>query len=100
MHCYGIPQSLLGDPPLLDRSRTEGLDIGSAILHWADEYSAPPTGTHFGGRGYSDNENSGYFIDSRGTIEATLKDGTRVGRWMDITSWLRNELPLALAVEQ
>jgi hypothetical protein len=89
---YGIPPSMMTTPPLLDRSQAQCLDIGSANAHWKTEFTGQKERFHFGGRHYSDTQNSGYFSDRRGNIIAVLKTGEVVGEWSDFRSFLTDEL--------
>jgi len=89
---YGIPLSMVTTPPLLDRSRAQCLDIGSANAHWKAGFPGQKERFHFGGRLYSDTQNLGYFSDRQGKILAVLKTGEVVGEWSDFRSFLTDEL--------
>lgn len=95
MSLFGIPASMLGNPPVLDRSFQQCHDIGSANRTWIHDYDVDSSLFHFGGRAYSYEANAGYFLDSKGWIYSYLEDGSRVGRWKAIDSFLKAELAAA-----
>lgn len=92
---FGIPLSMAQDPPLLDRSTRQPLDIGTANLFWRVRYRSDLTKFHFGGGPYSPDENAGYFIDANGAVEALIRGGKRVGAWPSIQEFLVHELARA-----
>lgn len=92
---FGIPMSMAQDPPLLNRSVRQPLDIGSANLDWRIQYRADLTKFHFGGGPYSPDENAGYFLDTNGAVEALIRGGERVGAWPSIQEFLVHELARA-----
>ena len=92
---YGIPPSMVKEPPLLDRSKAQCLDVASANVHWKRSFPGQEERFHFGGRNYSHTQNSGYFWDRRGEIVAALKTGEIVGHWPDFRSFLSDELQAA-----
>lgn len=88
----GVPPSMLGSPPLLDRTRLQCHDLGAAATLWASEYRKRPAGAfHFGGRHYSFRENVGYFM-AGGRILSLRKSGEAVGEWGGMADFLRDEL--------
>jgi hypothetical protein len=96
---YGIPPSMVKNPPLLDRSRLQCLDLGEANRSWKRAYRGQERFC-FGSRHYSYTENSSYFWDRRGEIIAALKTGEIVGHWSDFKSFLTDELRAAETYEQ
>src|SRR5262249_35598062 len=63
----GVPLSMLGSPPLLDRSTQQCHDLSTAVKEWIRRYRVPPTLFHFGYM-ESETENLGHFIDEAGRI--------------------------------
>lgn len=99
MSLAGAPRSMLGSPPLLDRSRLQCHDLGTAATLWAGEYRKLPAGAfHVGGRHYSSRENVGYFV-AGDRILSTRKSGKVVGEWGGLTDFLRDELPASAALD-
>jgi hypothetical protein len=89
---YGLTPSLQGNPPLLDRSRLQCLDIGLANQDWIFEYEVDRALLYFGGKEYSFTENSGYFMSSDGQVQAIRKSGKVLGRWDSLAQFLQDEL--------
>ena len=90
---FGLPPSLQREPPLLDRSRPQPLDLDAANRDWAREYKESGTAFHFGGRPWSHDENIGYFwVDTR--IRAIRPRGEVVGEWPDLATLIAAELAL------
>jgi hypothetical protein len=92
---YGIPPSMVKDPPLLNRSRAQCLDIGSANRNWKRAFPGQEARFHFGGRNYDSTQNSGYFWDPNGEIIAVLKTGKVVGSWTNFQLFFAEELQAA-----
>jgi hypothetical protein len=99
MGLAGVPASMLGSPPLLDRSRLQCHDLGTAATLWAGEYRKLPVGAfHFGGRHYSSRENVGYFMVGDRVL-SVRKSGKVVAEWRGLTDFLRDELPASAALD-
>jgi hypothetical protein len=99
MSLAGVPASMLGSPPLLDRRTLQRHDLGSSATLWASEYRKLPTGAFgFGHRHYSFRENVGYFLVG-GRILSIRKSGKVVGEWGGLADFLRDELSAAAALE-
>ena len=81
------------DPPQLDRSAQQQLDLSSANVNWRQKYAADPAWFHFGFAPYSPAENVGYFLDVDGTVIAMRKGGNRIGDWGSFKDFLSAELP-------
>ncbi len=93
MSLAGVPRSMMGKLPLLDRSRLQCHDLATAVNLWSTEYRrVPEKAFHFGGRHYSDRENVGYFI-VEGRILSIRRTGRVVGEWKKFGDFLRDELP-------
>jgi hypothetical protein len=91
---YGLPPSLQGSAPRLDRSRVQPMDLVAANRDWAREYVTEPGQFHFGGRSWTDDENIGYFWSGgrAAVIRAVRKSGEVVGEWPDLSALLGDEL--------
>ena len=78
----GVPRSMLGSPPLLDRTRLQCHDLGAAATSWSFEYRKLPAGAfHFGGRHYSHRENVGYFLAGGRILSLQERQGGRRMGW-------------------
>jgi hypothetical protein len=100
MSLAGVPPSMLGPIPLLDRSRLQCFNLGSAANSWATEYRKRPKGAfHFGSRHYSRRENVGYFVVG-GRILSLRKTGKVVGEWGGLADFLRDELRATAALDE
>ena len=62
MSLCGVPPSMLGNPPLLDRTVLQCHDLATAATEWVQKYHVPREWFHFGTRHYSYSENVGYFL--------------------------------------
>ena len=92
MSLAGVPRSMLGLPPLLDRSRLQCHDLGMTATQWVGEYRKLPTGAfHFGYRHFSPRENIGYFV-AGDRILSLRKSGKVVGEWDSLSEFLSEEL--------
>jgi hypothetical protein len=100
MSLCGIPPSMLGKPPLLDRSVLQCHDLATAATAWVRGYRVPRGYFHFGGRHFSYKENVGYFIDGGKRIVCAKQDGTTVGEWTGFTDFLTHELPQSEKLEE
>jgi hypothetical protein len=89
---YGAPRSMIGNPPLLDRSSRQPLDLATANRFWRSEYKASPDLFHFGGGSYSLDENVGYFLDTSGAVQALRKSGEIWRSWPSFGEFLSAEL--------
>lgn len=102
--CYGmalagVPASMLGTPPLLDRRSLQCHDLGTSARLWAGEYRKLPAGAFgFGHRHYSFKENVGYFLVGD-RILSVRKNGKVVAEWSGLTEFLREELPASAALD-
>lgn len=93
LNLYGIPISMLKEPPLLNRSIRQPLDIGTANLHWRKSFKDFSSKFHFGGIKWTFSENAGVFLDDSGIIVAVLKTGEVVQEFENyeklLEFWLR-----------
>ena len=91
---YGLPPSMQGPTPTLDRTRLQPLDLDAANLRWMREYAVDGGAFHFGGRAWSADENVGYFWFGE-ALRAIRKSGAVVGEWPDFPALLSDELSAA-----
>ena len=100
MSLCGMPQSMLGRPPLLDRTVLQCHDLATAVNHWTRAYCVPGELFHFGYRHYSDDEDVGYFIERCNRIICVKKDGNVLGDWTNFTAFLSDELKASENLEE
>ncbi len=99
MALAGVPASMLGTPPLLDRRTLQCHDLRSTARTWASGFRKLPAGAFgFGGRKYSERENIGYFILGD-RILSIRRSGEVVGEWGGLADFLRDELPASAALD-
>lgn len=101
MSLCGIPHSMLGSPPLLNRRILQCHDLSTAAIRWVFEYRVPAGLFHFGGRKFSYSENVGYFIDANNRILSfRKKEKNVVGEWASFSEFLKDELPASEKLEE
>ena len=88
---FGIPLSMAQDPPLLNRSVLQPLDVGTANENWRLEYGVDRPHFHFAGGPYSNTENVGYFLTPDNRVEAYLAREKRIGEWKTVGAFLAAE---------
>jgi hypothetical protein len=99
--CFIFDFALFGLTPsiyttgLLDRSKVQCFDLGTANRNWIAEYDIDEKLFHFGGRAYSYDENIGYFMDSTGIIKSIRTNGQLIKEWTDFTEFLSEEIEAA-----
>jgi len=91
MSLFGIPKSMMGNPPMLNRSSLQCHCLSFAVTDWVRQYRLPFEAFHFGSRHYSSSENVGYFLNDS-LIYCIRKNGEIIGQWRDLTSFLDAEL--------
>lgn len=99
MSLCGVPPSMLGNPPLLERRLLQCHDLAMAATMWAREYRLPPGLFHFGSRDFSRTEKVGYFMDGQ-RIRGFRKTGEQVGEWGNFTEFLAEELRTSEQLEE
>ncbi len=101
MSFYGMPPTMLNDPPRLDRSKLNCHDIATANkdIGWKSEYSVDQSLFHFASRHYTEDENVGYFLDKKNDIYSFKKSGEQVGAWSNIRAFLESELKASEELE-
>jgi hypothetical protein len=95
LQLYGLPPSLCADPPLLNRSDRQPLDLGAANLTWSRLYRPTLSQFHFGSGPYSYEENLAYFLNQDDTVEARRIGGSLFGSWSSIAPFLEEEISRA-----
>jgi len=100
MSLFGITRSMLGDPPLIDRTVQQCHDLAVAAKDWIRQYRVPAGLFHFGYRHFSDTENTGYFIERDKRILSVKNKGEVVGEWNSFTEFLADELKASEKLEE
>lgn len=100
MILFGAAPSMLGSPPLLDRTKLQCQDLSVAATEWARGYRAPAGLFHFGYRYFSPSENVGYFLGENDRILSLKKSGNVVGEWTRFADFLSDELPPSEKLEE
>jgi hypothetical protein len=83
---------MLADPPLLDRSTRQRMDLASANQNWSIKYKAESRLFFFGSGPHSYTENLGYFYDEKGLIQTYVQGGVRVQEYSTFQELMTQEL--------
>ena len=92
---YGIPTSMLNNPPLLSRSVRNPYDVATATKLWRLAYEdADHDEFHFSGRNISWSGQIGYFLRKDGSVVSYPKNKTvyKSQVWPSLDEWLRDEI--------
>jgi hypothetical protein len=100
MSLCGVPPSMLGNPPLLDRTILQCHDLATAATRWIDEYRVPVGFFHFGGRHFSYSANVGYFIEGNKRIVSVRGKKKVIGEWSSFSDFLSDELQASEKLEE
>jgi hypothetical protein len=100
MNLFGLPPTMCQDPPVLDRSTPQPLDLGAANSFWRNRYASRPLQFYFGSGQYSHEENTGYFLNEDGSIDALIREGRRVWSWASLEPFLTAEIARSEALFQ
>jgi hypothetical protein len=100
MKLCGVPLSMLGDPPLLDRTILQCHDLATAATRWVSTYRVPAGFFLFGSRHFSATENVGYFIDGGSRLVCARKSGEVIGEWGGFSEFLSDELQASEKLEE
>jgi hypothetical protein len=100
MSLCGVPQSMRGNPPLLDRRILQCHDLGTAVTQWIYEYNVPKGYFHFGGRSFSFRANVGYFFDGENRIVCVRGQKKVIQEWTSFTDFLKDELAASEKLEE
>jgi hypothetical protein len=92
---FGIPRTMADNPPLLNRSTRQPLDLATANQSWSAKYKPRADQFHIGSGPYSSSENLGYFLSPDWTVEARRVGGECFATWQSIASFLSSELSRA-----
>jgi hypothetical protein len=98
MSIYSMTPSMV-QKGLLDRSKRQCLDIGTANQNWKLGYPIDPNFFHFGSRDYSETELAGYFLDAKNHIHAITQSGKEFGSWTTLKEFLHDELAASEKLE-
>ena len=100
MSLCGVPLSMLGNPPLLDRRILQCHDLATAATQWIFEYTVPEGFFHFGGRHFSSRANVGYFFDGENRIVCVRGQKNVIGEWTSFSEFLKDELEASEKLEE
>ena len=97
LNLYGLPASMTKDPPQLDRTEIQPLDLATANHYWRGTFTSDASLFQIGGGPWSNAENLGYFLSSNEGVKALRKKDQVVSSWPSIEKFLEEELPRAEA---
>jgi hypothetical protein len=100
MSLCGVPLSMLGNPPLLDRRVLQCHDLATAATRWIGEYNVPEGFFHFGGRHFSFSANVGYFFDGENRIVCVRGKKKVIAEWTSVSDFLKDELAASEKLEE
>jgi hypothetical protein len=100
MSLCGVPLSMLGNPPLLDRRILQCHDLATAATQWIEEYRVPAGFFHFGSRHFSHRANVGYFFESNKRIVSVRGKKKIIGEWTRFSDFLADELQASEKLEE
>jgi len=89
---FGVPPSMAKNPPLLDRSALQPLDVCTANENWRLEYRVARSNFYFASGSHSSTENVGYFLTPGNRVEAYLVGEKKIGEWTGMDAFLTDEL--------
>ena len=92
---FGVPPSMARNPPLLDRSVQQPLDVGTANEDWRLEYKVDHSRFFFASGSHSHTENVGYFLTPDNHVEGFLRSGNQVAQWETLEAFLAAEIERA-----
>jgi len=92
LHLYGLAPSLQGDPPLLDRSRVQPLDLGSAHSTWKAGFLFSGGKFHFGVRPHRGKFAGFFWNAAKNRFETRSRFGFHLGSWSRFEDFLEAEL--------
>lgn len=95
LRLYGLAPSLQGNPPLLDRSRVQPLDLGSANSTWKAGFLFSGGKFHFGVRPHRRKFAGFFWNPAKDRIETRSRFGFRLGQWSRFEDFLEAELSAA-----
>lgn len=100
MSLCGVPLSMLGVHPFLDRRTLQCHDLATAATEWIHEYNVPAGFFHFGSRYFSFRANVGYFFDGEKRIVCVRGKKKVIGEWTSFADFLKDELPTSEKLEE
>ncbi|MDY7096256.1 MAG: hypothetical protein SX243_25045 [Acidobacteriota bacterium] len=95
LNLYGIPPSMAQDPPLLDRTTIQPLDLATANTHWRHGFTDDLSLFQIGGSPLSLEENVGYFLTAGSGVVSLKKRNHKVNAWVSMQQFLDEELERA-----
>lgn len=95
LNLYGIPPSMAQNPPLLDRTTIQPLDLATANTHWRHGFTDDLSLFQIGGSPLSLEENVAYFLVADSGVVSLKKRNHKVKAWESIQQFLDEELERA-----
>jgi hypothetical protein len=92
---FGVPPSMAQNPPLLDRSALQPLDVCTANDTWRLEYRVARSNFYFASGSHSSTESVGYFLTPDNRVEAYLVGEKKIGEWAGMDVFLTEEVERA-----
>ncbi|MEZ5853652.1 MAG: hypothetical protein R3D67_02500 [Hyphomicrobiaceae bacterium] len=96
---FGLPPSMLRDPPSISREDFQPLDLATANKYWRANYDAPSDALHFASC-YVDQIGHGDFLFEDGRITRHAAGGTSTSEWAGFDTYLTEELDRMKATGQ
>lgn len=92
LNLYGIPSSMAKDPPLLDRSAVQPLDIATANARWRFGFSSDESLFQIGGAPWTPEENVAYFLTGDSGVASIRKHNVENTSWVGLRTFLSDEI--------
>ena len=89
---FGLPPSMIAEPPLLDRSVVQPMDLATAHRDWRAKYEAEEDEFHFGSSDWTMEKTIGYFVSPTGSVRGLVASEGCVAQWSDFDLFLDDEV--------
>ena len=89
---FGLPPSMIAEPPLLDRSVVQPMDLATAHRDWRAKYEAEEDEFHFGSSDWTMEKTIGYFVSPTGSVRGLVASEGCVAQWSDFDLFLDEEV--------
>ena len=89
---FGLPTSMIAEPPLLDRSAIQPMDLATANQYWRAKYEAEEDEFHFGSSDWTMEKTIGYFVSPTGSVRGLVASEGCVAQWSDFDLFLDEEV--------
>ncbi len=98
LNLYGVPSSMTKDPPLLDRSAVQPLDIATANARWRFGFTNDESLFQIGGAPWTPEENVAYFLTVDSGVASIRKHNAINASWDGLQTFLGEEIDRAQQV--